>query len=208
MNLQRFTDGGAGEPGSLGNPAGGPSSEPETKPAGEETPIIFKSQSELDSMIDKKLSKSLETAQKNWEKQTQSKLAEAEKKGKMTAEEQKEFELQQAREELELERLEIQKDKDESSTIKRLSADKLPDALSQVLTPLYGGDADLLNEVYSAVTTAYRESVKQGVKDSLAASAEIPSNLGGASSNETGSLGKRLAQQHQTPQTGSKFFRN
>lgn len=86
MNLQMFADGGDG-----GNGDG------DSGDGDNDGAISFKSQSELDSWFDTKLGKSLETAQANWEKDAQKRIEDAEKKGKMTAEEQAQYDLKQER---------------------------------------------------------------------------------------------------------------
>ena len=200
MDLQLFAEDGEGGAGGSG--------EDGTPPDGEGA-ISFQSQSEFDSAVDKVVSKALETARSRWEKENEKKLKEAEQRGQMTAEEQAQFDLQQQREQLESERRSLQRDRDEAATIKRLAADKLPDSLSAVMAPLFGGEEAVLEEAYTAISKTFREAVEIGVNERLAKSAEPPAGSGGGSgSSAEGSLGKRLGQQNVAGQGQSKFFKN
>ncbi|EIB6805436.1 DUF4355 domain-containing protein [Enterococcus faecalis] len=180
MNLQLFSEGGSDTGGEGG-----------TENPDDET-ITFKSQSDLDSWFDSKLNKSLETAKSKWEKDAQQRIEEAEKKGKMSAEEQAQYEIQKEREELEADRIALKRDKDEATIIKRLSTDKLPDSLSEVLTPLYGGEQEALNKAYENMSKTFTEAVEQAVNQRLVSSAGSPS-FGGSTTKE--SLGSQYAKQ-------------
>lgn len=183
MKLQFFADGGegdgaeGGQNGEFGN--------------GESKPISFSSQSEFDSVVDKRISKAIETAQAKWQTEAEKRIQDAEKKGQMSAEEKAQYELQQERERLEADRVALKRDKDETSVIKRLSTDKLPDSLSTVLAPLFGGDEKNLDEAYVNVSKAFREAVEQAVNIRLAGSADNPAGNGGGSDAE--SIGSQYA---------------
>ncbi|MDB1693327.1 DUF4355 domain-containing protein [Enterococcus casseliflavus] len=183
MKLQFFADGGegdgaeGGQNGEFGN--------------GESKPISFSSQSEFDSVVDKRISKAIETAQAKWQTEAEKRIQDAEKKGQMSAEEKAQYELQQERERLETDRVALKRDKDETSVIKRLSTDKLPDSLSTVLAPLFGGDEKNLDEAYVNVSKAFREAVEQAVNIRLAGSADNPAGNGGGSDAE--SIGSQYA---------------
>lgn len=181
MDLQLFADGGDGDDG--GNDAGDGNGDEET--------ISFKNQSELDSWFDTKLSKSLETAQARWQQEADKKIKDAERKGQMTAEEKVQYELKQERDQLEADRVALKRDKDEAGVIKRLSTDKLPDSLSTVLAPLFGGEEKNLDEAYGNVSKAFREAVEQAVNIRLAGSADNPAGNGGGSGKE--SIGSQYA---------------
>lgn len=203
FDLQLFAEGGEGGQGSeSGNEGEGGSD-------GQEGTISFKDQSELDSYLDKRLDKALNTARTKWEEEAQAKIKAAEKKGQMTAEEKAQFELDQQRQELEKERLGIQREKDEAATIKKLTEEKLPISLAKALTPLYGGEQDTLDATFEEIAKTFRESLEEAVNARLASSAGAPgSNSGGAGGNEAGSYGKRLGKQNHHQETKSKFFSN
>lgn len=173
MQLQFFAEGGEGGDGDPGD--GGTDDET----------ISFKNQSELDSWFDTKLSKSLETAQAKWQAESEKRIKEAEQKGQMTAEEKAQYELQQERDQLEADRLALKRDQAEATTIKKLATDKLPDGLSVVLNPLYGGEEKDLDEAYISVSKAFRDAVEQAVNIRLAGSADKPAGASNASGMET-----------------------
>ncbi|MCM6930344.1 DUF4355 domain-containing protein [Enterococcus italicus] len=173
MQLQFFAEGGEGGDGVPGD--GGTDDET----------ISFKNQSELDSWFDTKLSKSLETAQAKWQAESEKRIKEAEQKGQMTAEEKAQYELQQERDQLEADRLALKRDQAEATTIKKLATDKLPDGLSVVLNPLYGGEEKDLDEAYTSVSKAFRDAVEQAVNIRLAGSADKPAGASNASGMET-----------------------
>lgn len=173
MQLQFFAEGGEGGDGDPGD--GGTDDET----------ISFKNQSELDSWFDTKLSKSLETAQAKWQAESEKRIKEAEQKGQMTAEEKAQYELQQERDQLEADRLALKRDQAEAITIKKLATDKLPDGLSVVLNPLYGGEEKDLDEAYTSVSKAFRDAVEQAVNIRLAGSADKPAGTSNASGMET-----------------------
>lgn len=173
MQLQFFAEGGEGGDGDPGD--GGTDDET----------ISFKNQSELDSWFDTKLSKSLETAQAKWQAESEKRIKEAEQKGQMTAEEKAQYELQQERDQLEADRLALKRDQAEATTIKKLATDKLPDGLSVVLNPLYGGEEKDLDEAYASVSKAFRDAVEQAVNIRLAGSADKPAGASNASGTET-----------------------
>jgi hypothetical protein len=158
MKLQFFAEGGEGD-----GADGGADD-------GESKPISFSSQSEFDSVVDKRISKAIETAQAKW---------------------QTDAEKQQEREQLEADRVALKRDKDEAGVIKRLSADKLPDTLSTVLTPLFGGDEKNLDEAYGNVSKAFRDAVEQAVNIRLAGSADNPA--GNSGGNDKESIGSQYA---------------
>lgn len=183
MKLQFFADGGEGD-GADGGQDGDYGD-------GESKTISFASQSEFDSVVDKRISKAIETAQAKWQTEAEKRIQDAEKKGQMSAEEKAQYELQQERERLEADRVALKRDKDETSVIKRLSTDKLPDSLSTVLAPLFGGDEKNLDEAYVNVSKAFREAVEQAVNIRLAGSADNPAGNGGGSDAE--SIGSQYA---------------
>ena len=180
MKLQFFAEGG-GADGGQDNDTGD----------GESKPISFASQSEFDSVVDKRISKAIETAQAKWQTEAEKRIQDAEKKGQMSAEEKAQYELQQEREQLEADRLALKREKAEASVIKRLSSDKLPDSLTTVLSPLFGEEEKTLEEAYGDVSKAFREAVEQAVNIRLAGSADNPTGNNSGSVNE--SIGSQFA---------------
>lgn len=177
MQLQYFAESGEGGSGEGGNEGGEGGSEGES--------ISFKDQSALDSWFDTKMSKSLETIQAKWEADNEKRLKDAEERGKMTAEELAADDLKKERDKLEADRLALKRDQAEATTIKKLATDKLPDGLSVVLNPLYGGEEKDLDEAYASVSKAFRDAVEQAVNIRLAGSADKPAGSGNVSSTET-----------------------
>lgn len=199
LNLQMFAgdgEGGSGEPGA-------------TPPAATE-PISFANQSELDSFVDKRIAKSLETAQAKWKTEQQEALeaakTEAARMAQMSAEEKAQLEEKQ-KQEAEAERLaNITRRELRLEAFEELTERDLPKELidAVVLT-----DADACMKSIDSIEKAFRAAVEEGVKQRLANSAQPPvfGNNGSGGGNEKGSLGKRLAQQNQQ-KTESKFFKN
>ena len=88
LNLQRFADEGQGEGGDDSDNA-----QDEVKDNGstDEQPFkTFNTQSELDSFVDKKLAKALDTARSKWEKEQNDKAQKAKDLKNMSPEERKE----------------------------------------------------------------------------------------------------------------------
>ena len=79
LNLQLFAEGGEGGSGAQGGGNG----------AGEgdegQAPISFANQSEFDSVVDKRISKALETAQSKWQTESDKRVAEAKSEGEKLA---------------------------------------------------------------------------------------------------------------------------
>ncbi|EOH94836.1 DUF4355 domain-containing protein [Enterococcus pallens] len=206
LNLQMFAgegggDGGSGEPGGAGNLGG-------TPPVCAE-PISFASQSELDSFVDKRLAKSLETAQAKWKAEQEEALeaakSEAARLAQMTAEERAQME-EKKRQEAEAERLaDITRRELRLEAFEELTERNLPKELidAVVLT-----DADACKKSVDSIEKAFRAAVEEGVKDRLANSAQPPVFGGGSGgAPEAGSIGSRLGKQSQQKQE-SKFFKN
>lgn len=160
--------------------------------ANDPKPVIFDTQSELDSFVDKRIGKALNTAKETWKSESQKAIEDAEKKGKMSAEEQAQYDLDKEKESLAKERLELQRDRNETDTIKKLASDKLPDSLSEVFSPLYG-DKNSLDTAYDSVIKAFRQSVETTVNSRLASSVDIPgSESGGGKTSAAEQYAKEL----------------
>lgn len=131
------------------------------------------------------IAKMLAAEKSKWEASVETRLKDAEARGKMTAEELAADDLKKERDKLEADRLALKRDQAEATTIKKLATDKLPDGLSVVLNPLYGGEEKDLDEAYISVSKAFRDAVEQAVNIRLAGSADKPAGASNASSTET-----------------------
>ncbi|MGM0214960.1 DUF4355 domain-containing protein [Enterococcus sp. AZ109] len=206
LNLQMFAEGGgeggSGEQGGAGGSGG-------TPPAGAGTePISFANQSELDSFVDKRLAKSLETTQAKWKAEQQEALeaakSEAARMAQMSAEEKAQLE-EKKKQEAEAERLaDITRRELRLEAFEELTERSLPKELidAVVLT-----DADACMKSIDSIEKAFRAAVEEGVKERLASSAQPPKFGSSSGASEKGSLGARLAKQGQQKQE-SKFFKN
>lgn len=119
------------------------------------------------------------------------KIADIQKKATMTAEEAVNYDLEQEREQLRVDRLELQKERDEANIATRLNSEELSTSLTAVFKPLFGNKEEL-DSVYPEVIDAYRKSVEEAVNKRLAQSAEIPGS-GGSSAKL--SVGETMAKQ-------------
>lgn len=131
------------------------------------------------------IAKMLAAEKSKWEASVETRLKDAEARGKMTAEELAADDLKKERDKLEADRLALKRDQAEATTIKKLATDKLPDGLSVVLNPLYGGEEKDLDEAYTTVSKAFRDAVEQAVNIRLAGSADKPAGAGNVSGTET-----------------------
>ncbi len=131
------------------------------------------------------IAKMLAAEKSKWEASVETRLKDAEARGKMTAEELAADDLKKERDKLEADRLALKRDQAEATTIKKLATDKLPDGLSVVLNPLYGGEEKDLDEAYTSVSKAFRDAVEQAVNIRLAGSADKPAGTSNASGMET-----------------------
>lgn len=131
------------------------------------------------------IAKMLAAEKSKWEASVETRLKDAEARGKMTAEELAADDLKKERDKLEADRLALKRDQAEATTIKKLATDKLPDGLSVVLNPLYGGEEKDLDEAYTSVSKAFRDAVEQAVNIRLAGSADKPAGASNASGMET-----------------------
>ena len=88
LDLQRFADEGQGEGGDDNNTQ---DNVKDDSPTDEQPFKTFNTQSELDSFVDKKLAKALDTARSKWEKEQNDKAQKAKDLKKMSPEERQEY---------------------------------------------------------------------------------------------------------------------
>lgn len=191
MDLQLFAE----DPGSGGNGNG--------DSAGGDEPISFATQSELDSFVDKRISKSLETAKSKWETEQKAKIeaakSEAAKMAQMTAEEKAQLEDEKKQKE-EADRLaDITRRELRIEAYESLAEKDLPKELidAVVLT-----SAEECTKSIESIETAFRAAVEKGVNDRLAASASTPpAGNSGGKSDSIGSKAAKAANERTAPKT-------
>lgn len=166
---------------------------------GQQGQIVFNNQSELDALVDKRISKALETAQEkwatDWQSKTQSMLDQERKKADMSAEERLKADIEQQKAELEQQRLELQKEKDEASLIKQLNADKLPSELVEVFRPLFGGEQKNIDAQYKAVSKVFRDAVQNAVNERMLSNSQNKPSGNGGTGTTTQSRAESFAKQ-------------
>ena len=170
-----------------------------TDTQGQQGQIVFDSKSDLDALVDKRISRALATAQEkwatDWQSKTQSMLEQEREKANMSAEERLKADIEQQKAELEQQRLELQKEKDEASLIKQLNADKLPSELVEVFRPLFGGEQKNIDAQYKAVSKVFRDAVQNAVNERMLSNSQnMPSGNGGTGT-ATQSRAERFAKQ-------------
>lgn len=161
-----------------------------TDTQGQQGQIVFDSKSDLDALVDKRISRALATAQEkwaiDWQSKTQSMLDQERKKADMSAEERLKADIEQQKAELEQQRLELQKEKDEASLIKQLNADKLPSELVEVFRPLFGGEQKTIDAQYKAVSKVFRDAVQNAVNERMLSNSQNkPSGNGGTGTTQS-----------------------
>ncbi|EOL45812.1 DUF4355 domain-containing protein [Enterococcus caccae] len=189
INLQLFAEGGEngagdGDPGNNGGNGDDPK------------PIVFDSQSEFDSAVDKQITKALNTAQEKWKAESQQAIeaakSEAEKMANMTAEQQAEAKRQKDSEELASREADITRRELRAQSLEQLAEKELPKELVDVVVLT---DAESCSKSIEAVEKAFRSAVEAGVNKRLAASAvDLPGGTKGSGPASKESIGKRLAQ--------------
>lgn len=161
--------------------------------------IVFNSQSELDTLVDKRISKALEKAQErwdaDWQTKTQSMLEQERQKASMSTEERMQADIEQQKQELEQQRLELQKERDEATLIKQLNADKLPSELVEVFRPLFGGEQKNIESQYKAVSKVFRDAVQNAVNERMLSNSQNKPSGNGGNGNASESRGARFAKE-------------
>lgn len=170
-----------------------------TDTQGQQGQIVFDSKSDLDALVDKRISRALATAQEkwanDWQSKTQSMLEQEREKANMSAEERLKADIEQQKAELEQQRLELQKEKDEASLIKQLNADKLPSELVEVFRPLFGGEQKNIEEQYKAVSKVFRDAVQNAVNERMLSNSQTMPSGNGGTGTTTQSRAERFAKQ-------------
>lgn len=166
---------------------------------GQQGQIVFDNQSDLDALVDKRISRALATAQEkwatDWQSKTQSMLEQEREKANMSTEERLKADIEQQKQELEQQRLELQKEKDEASLIKQLNADKLPSELVEVFRPLFGGEQKNIEAQYKAVSKVFRDAVQNAVNERMLSNSQNKPSGNGGTGTVTQSRAERFAKQ-------------
>lgn len=170
-----------------------------TDTQGQQGQIVFDSKSDLDALVDKRISRALATAQEkwanDWQNKTQSMLEQEREKANMSAEERLKADIEQQKAELEQQRLELQKERDEASLIKQLNADKLPSELVEVFRPLFGGEQKNIEAQYKAVSKVFRDAVQNAVNERMLSNSQNKPSGNGGTGTATQSRAERFAKQ-------------
>jgi len=188
MKLQYFADG-AGD-GSDGGGDGSGTGDGST--GGEDKPISFANQSEFDSVVDKRISKAIETAQSKWQTESEKRIAEAKSEGeklaKMNEEQRLALEKQQQDEALAQREADITRRELRAQSLEQLAEKELPKELIDVVVLT---DAEACSKSIEAIEKSFRSSVETAVNKRLAASAGNPAGNSGGSADE--SIGSQFA---------------
>lgn len=182
MNLQLFAEGDGNGDGSGSGDGDGAE------------PISFASQSELDSFIDKRLSKSLETAKSKWESEANKRIedakSEAERLAALSAEEKAAEEARAKNAEDEKRLADITRRELRLEALEILAEKELPKELIETIVLT---DSDACKASIEAVEKVFRSAVEETVNKRLASSADNPArNNGGAAST---SVAEQIAKQ-------------
>jgi hypothetical protein len=149
----------------------------------EEQPVTFKSQSEFDSTVDKKISKALETARTKWSAEAEEKIKkereDAERLAKLSKDERKEAEFKKREEELKAKEEELNKRDFLNETTKQLNDKGLSPEFAEFVA-VYG-DADKTFERIGKLDEAIKSEVQKKVDEKLKTSADNPSGGSGPS---------------------------
>lgn len=175
LDLQRFADEGQDEGGDDNNAQ---DNVKDDSPTDEQPFKTFSTQSELDSFVDKKLAKALDTARSKWEKEQNDKAQKAKDLKKMSPEERQEYEFKQREQALLDREADVIKRENKSKLATQLITDGLPaelvDVFDDVLT-----DEDKMTDTYQKVSDVFRSAVHDAVETRLAQSARPPKSLDG-----------------------------
>lgn len=180
LNLQRFAE---GEQGGEGDATDEQQSlegaEQKTEPF-----KTFETESEMDSFFDKKLSKALETAKSNWQKEQEEQAKTAKERKNMTEEQKREYDFKQREQALSDREAEITKRENKSRLANQLIQDGLPaglvDVFGDVLT-----DEDTMNASYQKVSEVFRSALHDAVEARLAQGARTPKSTENNSTTKT-----------------------
>lgn len=160
LNLQHFAEGGEGGEGSGDQNGAGTGADG----GGDPEVITFANQSELDSLVDKRISKALETAKGKWESEKEAAVSEAEKLAKMNAAERKEAEEQARISQLEQREKDLNLREYRYEAKAQLEENQLStDFVDMVISE----NAETTKNNITALKTAFDKAVEAKVQDSL-----------------------------------------
>ncbi len=203
LDLQRFADEGQGEGGDDSNNA---QDNVKDDSSTDEQPFkTFSSQSELDSFVDKKLAKALDTARSNWEKEQNDKAQKAKDLKEMSPEERQEYDLKQREKALTDREAEVTKRENKSKLATQLITDGLPAELVDVFDDVLA-DEDKMTNTYQKVSDVFRNAVHDAVETRLAQSARPPKSLGDTQTKK--STGEMFAERANETQKVKNDFWN
>lgn len=169
LNLQRFAEGEQGGEGdATDEQQSSENAEQKTEPF-----KTFETESEMDSFFDKKLSKALETARTNWQKEQEEQAKNAKERKNMTEEQRREYDFKQREQALSDREAEITKRENKSKLANQLIQDGLPAGLVDVFGDVLA-DEDTMNASYQKVSEVFRSAVHDAVETRLAQSARTP----------------------------------
>lgn len=151
----------------------------------------FETESEMDSFFDKKLSKALETARSNWQKEQEEQAKTAQERKNMTEEQKREYDLKQREQALSDREAEITKRENKSKLANQLIQDGLPAGLVDVFGDVLA-DEDTMNASYQKVSEVFRNAVHDAVEARLAQGARTPKSTQNSISSK--SVGEMFAE--------------
>lgn len=170
LDLQRFAEDGRADQG--GDDA--TETQADDTDVEEQKPFkTFKTESEMDSFFDKKLSKALKTAHSNWQKEQDEKAKHDQERENMTEEERLEDDYKKRTQELDKREAEIVKRENKSKLATQLVSDGLPAGLVDVFDGVLA-DEDAMNESYKTVSDVFRNAVHDAVETRLAQGSIVP----------------------------------
>lgn len=186
LDLQRFAEG------EQGGGSDGANAQESVEGAESKTEPFktFETESEMDSFFDKKLSKALETARSNWQKEQEEQAKTAKERKNMTEEQKREYDFKQREQALSDREAEITKRENKSKLANQLIQDGLPAGLADVFDGVLA-DEKVMNESYQKVSEAFRGAVHDAVETRLARSARTPKS---SQSTKTKSVGEMFAE--------------
>ncbi|MDE7023587.1 MAG: DUF4355 domain-containing protein, partial [Ligilactobacillus sp.] len=140
LDLQRFAEG------EQGGGSDGANAQESVEGAESKTEPFktFETESEMDSFFDKKLSKALETARSNWQKEQEEQAKTAKERKNMTEEQKREYDFKQREQALSDREAEITKRENKSKLANQLIQDGLPAGLVDVFGDVLA-DEDAMN---------------------------------------------------------------
>ena len=191
LDLQRFAEG------EQGGGSDGANAQESVEGAESKTEPFktFETESEMDSFFDKKLSKALETARSNWQKEQEEQAKTAKERKNMTEEQKREYDFKQREQALSDREAEITKRENKSKLANQLIQDGLPAGLVDVFGDVLA-DEDAMNASYQKVSEVFRSAVHDAVENRLAQSARTPKSTQGNSTPK--SVGEVYAEKADT----------